>query len=244
MYYINTILITSDDNWLIVAGLNFFINIWNLNNYQQISILKGHSSGITAMALTTNNKYLVTGGNDYKIIVWNLQKFAIEAKMGKHLTTIRSLIITNDNKYILSASLGTIRIWNFNKKTQESVINFNESKHFLIAATNERKHLFVAGNDMVIKVLNLKTRKLESSFQAHSDRISCITSTKDLKFAASVGVDCNIILWNIEKKIIIGEIKNCGNISEMLFTKNNKYLLTCNEQYFKVLKTKGLSNNV
>ena len=57
-------MISSDDKIMYSGGLNCKIRIWNLENNQQIGMLRGHTNNIRCMTLSSDNKFLYSGSTD------------------------------------------------------------------------------------------------------------------------------------------------------------------------------------
>jgi FOG: WD40 repeat len=56
--------VTSDEKFVVSAGMQGTISVWNLNKKIIQYELKGHKGWISSLSLTINNKYILTGGSD------------------------------------------------------------------------------------------------------------------------------------------------------------------------------------
>ena len=58
---VTSIVITSDNKYIISGSSDCTIRIWNLLEKRQETVLKGHTSGVTSIAITSDNKYIISG---------------------------------------------------------------------------------------------------------------------------------------------------------------------------------------
>ena len=71
---ITSVLITSDNKYIISASYGRSIKIWNFQSRIQEGKLKGHTDQICSMAITSDNQFLVSGSADKTIRIWNINK--------------------------------------------------------------------------------------------------------------------------------------------------------------------------
>ena len=110
---VTSVLITSDNKYLITASYDTSIRIWNLHSKMQEYVFQGHSEWVTSIALTIDNKFIISASDDKNIIIWNFQEKIQEAILQGHQKYVKSVAVTSDNKYIVSGSADkTVRIWN------------------------------------------------------------------------------------------------------------------------------------
>ena len=64
---ITTIIVTSDNNYLISGSSDNTIRIWNFLEKKQESVLEGHTKSIQTLAITFDNKYIISGSKDKTI---------------------------------------------------------------------------------------------------------------------------------------------------------------------------------
>ncbi|OMJ70397.1 hypothetical protein SteCoe_31644 [Stentor coeruleus] len=126
---INSIVMTSDNHYIISGSNDKTIRIWNLLAERQSElVLKGHESRVSSVAITSDDKFIVSGSWDKTIRLWDMQKKCQEGIFLGHEDIINVVAVTNDKQFIVSGSGSelknednTVRIWNLNDKRQETV---------------------------------------------------------------------------------------------------------------------------
>ena len=69
---VNSLIVTSDNKYIISGSSDKTIRIWNLLEKRQERVLKGHKSEVNSIAVTSDNKYVVSCSCNNSISVWNL----------------------------------------------------------------------------------------------------------------------------------------------------------------------------
>ena len=70
--FVNTIVITSDNKYIISGSYDNTIRIWNLLNTRQKAVFDGHRDHVLQIAATFDNKYIIFSSLDRTIRIWNL----------------------------------------------------------------------------------------------------------------------------------------------------------------------------
>ena len=61
---VNSIALTSDNKYLISAGHDKTVRIWNFPENRQEAVLEGHTDSINCVAITSDSKYIASAGQD------------------------------------------------------------------------------------------------------------------------------------------------------------------------------------
>ena len=101
--------------YVISAGIDSIIRIWNMNDYSLINELTDHIGAVHSVAVITGNNYpaIISGGHDCDIRIWNLLTCELLAKLIGHKDPIRSLCVCCiPHMMIVSGSYDdTTRVW-------------------------------------------------------------------------------------------------------------------------------------
>ena len=66
-YRINTLVVTSDNKYIISGSFDNTIRIWNFLQKTQETVLEGHTSTINSVGVTSDNKFIISGSDDNTI---------------------------------------------------------------------------------------------------------------------------------------------------------------------------------
>ena len=94
--------------------------------------------------------------------------------------------------------------------------------------TNNGKYLISGSFDKTVRLWNFYERSLEYIFNGHTSFVVALALSNDNIHFVSRSHDETIILWNLLEKNIVSEwpCPYTANGS-LLFTNNNKYILSC-----------------
>ena len=116
-----SVILTKDDRYIVSGSrLDGTIKIWDFESGECIKTLKGHTSYVvSSVTLTKDDRYIVSGSNDETIKIWDFESGECIKTLKGHTSYVSSVTLTKDDRYIVSGSRldGTIKIWEFNRKT-------------------------------------------------------------------------------------------------------------------------------
>lgn len=95
-----------------VGGADLTIRLWDVQTHQCLQVLRGHKSGIRAIAFDRDGQRLASGSFDRTVRLWNLQTGQCLQTLHEHTNWVTSLTFSNDGQIVLSGSDDrTIKLW-------------------------------------------------------------------------------------------------------------------------------------
>ena len=86
---------------IVSASLDKTIKIWDINSFECIETLIGHTREVYAVAFIPSKQNIVSGGHSYSVIkVWNSTSFKCIANLTGNSKSIFALTILPDNENI------------------------------------------------------------------------------------------------------------------------------------------------
>ena len=184
-----------ENHILLSCGLDLRIMISNLKNKKQELIV--NMPILKAIALSHDCKYLISGWSD-KIISGSIfkkktQKFILEG----HKCPIKTIEITNDDKYIVSSDSETVRLWNFQKKSQISLFSIEIFDLIPPRITYDNKFIIASTNKTIVK-LNLLNWNEENAWVCEKCNIMSMSVTRSNKYIVTFGaLERCVNVWKI-----------------------------------------------
>ncbi|XP_007438144.1 telomerase protein component 1 [Python bivittatus] len=166
-----------------------------------LSILRGHTSGVTCCAFSLDGSYLATGSKDQALFLWDVRD-----PLQKNPSLLRSLLFCHQDwistcawigTMLLSGSNdGTVRLWD--PTTSECVQEFLGHQSPICGVTSEKDHVISVGRDGLLITWNLKGVE-ETRFLAHPSQTNHCTGfrdpwEKDFMLCAA-GADGTVKIW-------------------------------------------------
>lgn len=200
--------------------------VWKLHYQPSIELLvsPGHADAINEIVFSPDGKYYATGSNDLTLKIWNTNSGKLLGSINngsRHGSAgIKALAFSPDNQ-ILASQLNSNGIILYDVEALEEIgvikdleiLTFDENtltpEKFLEQSTGISKIVFsedgksLFSNDPFghIKIWDCTDRTLRQKLKLHQGIISDFILSKDGQFLLSVGLDQQLVIWNlIEQK--------------------------------------------
>ncbi|XP_070582909.1 telomerase protein component 1 [Erythrolamprus reginae] len=166
-----------------------------------LSILRGHTSGVTCCAFSLDGNYLATGSKDRALFLWDVRD-----PLQKTPSLLRSLLFCHQDwisscawigTMLLSGSNdGTVCLWDMT--TSKCIQKFLGHQSPICGITTEKEHVISMGRDGLLITWNLQGVE-ETRFFAHPSQTNHCTGFRDpwqKEFMlASAGADGTVKIW-------------------------------------------------
>jgi WD40 repeat protein len=229
----------SDGSYIITAGSDSSIIIWNADRrtiYRTLTGLKGRPN---AAVFSADNEYVLSGGKDNKVSMWDLAN--MPAKIVKtfegYSGPIKSIDVSPDGKYMATGSAnGTIRIWDLSSTNLVYELKEHNKDVNSVAFSPDGKTLASGGADGKIILWNVENGIMTGSQPAQKNGIHHIAFSPDGKLLASCGYDSEIIIWQLpglNNKVILKGHKDW--VQTIDFSPDSKSLISGGRDEFIIL---------
>ncbi|MEO3706366.1 serine/threonine-protein kinase [Trichormus azollae] len=226
---VSSIAISSDNKTIASSGKNL-IKLWNMNTYQQISVLNGHTQKVNVVAISPDGKTLVSASDDYTIKIWDLSTKKVIHTLNIHTDVVHAVAISKDGKTLVSASDDrTIKVWNLG--TGKLIRTLKGHSYWVRSVAISPNNFTLASGsfDKTIKLWNLTQEKPIHTLTPNLQTVTSLAFSPDGKILASASRDRKIKLWNIgtgkEIRTLPGQD---NNVTSLAFSPNGKTLVSGN----------------
>ncbi len=219
--------ISDDSKYLVSAGKDRLIIVWDGKTYEKLNVLKGHRDMITGLAFGKNTHTLFSGSFDRHVKVWNIEQMAYMDSLFGHTSSILSLDSYLGERAITSGLDCSVRVWKF---AEESQLVFNGHTGSIECVRVINNTYFVTGSqDGSVALWRLNKKKpIYILPNAHGG--SWITSlavlrSSDLVASGSHDGFINLYKFGGERLQLKVRIEAPGYINGMEFTRSGEYLV-------------------
>jgi WD40 repeat protein len=191
-----------DGTYVITAGADSSIIIWNADRrtiYRTLTGLKGRPN---VAVFSADNKFIMSGGKDNKVSMWDIGTMPtkIIKTFEGYTGPIKSLSVSRDGKYLATGSAnGTIKIWDLpSTNLVYDLKGHNKNKDInAVAFGPDDKILASGGADGTIILWNIENGIMLGSQPTYKNGIQHIVFSPDGKLLASCGYDNDIVIWQL-----------------------------------------------
>ncbi|MFY9226809.1 MAG: WD40 repeat domain-containing protein, partial [Blastocatellia bacterium] len=227
--------LTTDNRFLVTAGEDSQIRVWELNTGQEIFSLTAHQGIIFSLSLSKDNRYIISGDCYGTINIWELFTGKLLSSLKEHSGSVLALAVTLDNEKLVSASSDrTIKIWDFNSILDDpscpsSTHTLTEHKTIVNKLSLDDKYLISGGSDGTIKVWDLLSYLPINDFSGHDYSITGLSITSDNQHLISTSEDGKIKVWELASSSLLAVLtESASSINTVALTKDNQYIVTGN----------------
>jgi hypothetical protein len=237
----------SDGKYIITAGSDNSIIIWNAERriiYRTLTGLKGRPN---VVVFSPDDNFVYSGGLDNKVTIWAL---GTDPKIVKTIEEgfkgpIKSLAVSPDGKYLATGSIaGSVRLWDLqNTDLIYDLKGHNKNKDVnAVAFSPDGKTLASGGEDGILILWSVENGTIIGSQPAQKNGIKQIAFSPDGKLIASCGFDNFIYTWQLpglNNKVALSGHSNW--VQTIDFSPDSKTLISGGRDEFIILwdVTKG-----
>ncbi|KAG5438784.1 hypothetical protein PCANB_002504 [Pneumocystis canis] len=174
--------------------------IWNLQTYRPLYILKEHEKPVIYVDWSPSDELILTCGQDHMAKLWDVESGVCIRTITHHKDFVTSCSWLPDGSGFITASLDMdVILWN----TDGVIIHqWKGSRVYDLAVTPDGKKFIAGGTEKMLHVYNLLNKTLEFSFLMQSD-LTCVSISKDSKFAIINVSSQEVYLWDLEKMQVV-----------------------------------------
>jgi WD40 repeat protein len=187
---------------LISGGTDRTIRVWRYPDYNCITTLRGHTSGI--LCLVTISSTLIasaSGGNDSVIRVWectdeHTSTWTIKHVLQGHDGNINCLCYTSKHELLSGGDDYDIRVWNIDTGECVRVLNGKQGWVWSLCETRDGYVISSGQYNRLIAVWDISQGTCVKQFSLQHRGVSSVIQLSDFLFARSADDWC-IHIWDI-----------------------------------------------
>jgi WD40 repeat protein len=142
--------ISPSGNYLICAGMDEYIRVFDLKKKKSIGDMSGHTGCVTALSFVGND-YIMSASEDCTIIIWSVKNWKKMHILGGHKNTINDFTVHPSGKLAASVSKdNTMKIWNLVHGRCAFTRRLRGPADKIIWHSTQEKYAMVVGNELQI----------------------------------------------------------------------------------------------
>jgi energy-coupling factor transporter ATP-binding protein EcfA2 len=247
--YPNRVLaLSGDEQYLANGSDSSFMQIFNLSNNRATTV-RGHKGFVNDIKFLPDDSGFISASADKTLRITNHKTGQSEVLVTLPFD-LKKLAISADSKWLVGASSKgqVVRVDIAARKYE--VIADEAPNRVLSIALNPASTLVAYGVEVLgdnnqtlrgtVKIYDVASQKVTKQLSGHKSGISDLEFSPDGLLLASAGLDKKLQMWVVEHEedLPIEMTNNNGNIWDIAFTKDNKYLIaSCNAGEIRIWPT-------
>jgi WD40 repeat protein len=232
---------TPDGRYLISAGENKLIRVWELETGRSVRILRdslgaGGEGKILAMALSPDGQWLAVGGlfdgtSDEKTAVrlYDFVNGQLKAQLKGHTSAVLALGFSSDSRLLVSGGFDeTAILWDVTSQQRLHTLSGHTGHIYVAAITKDNQRVVTGSSDQTLRLWQVEDGVPLATLEGHTDEVVAMAiSPRDGIIVSSTWED-SIHLWDGYTGDYIKILANSEvNANRLAFSPNGRYLVSC-----------------
>jgi len=192
-----------DGVWMALAGYNAPIELWDVETWQVVRTLAGHTDRVFGIAFSPDSILLASGSgmgpsdvSDFTVRLWDVAGGRERHVLQGHRGDVHAVAFSPDGALLASASIDyTVRLWDVQSGEVVHTLNHRDGL-WDVAFSPDGKLLASAGVEHQVRLWDVASGRLLRSLR-HDDEVMAVAFSPDGTLLASGGYDHQVHLWGI-----------------------------------------------
>ena len=194
---VRTLAVVPDGSWLVSAGDDATVRVWDVATGAPRHTLTGHTSAIRALAVVPDGSWLVSASRDTTVRVWDVATGTARHTLIGHTGSVGSVVIATDGTWLASAGTdGVVRAWD----AVSGAVRYAASGHLdwvlALVIAEDGSWLASSGQDQTVRIWDATTGAHRHTFTGHSGTVGALAVARNRSWLASSGSDGTVRIWD------------------------------------------------
>ena len=192
---------TSEDlHFFVSGGTDGNVRVWRMSNRQLVVQFSEHHKSVAKVLVDLNNpQFIHSVGVDCSVLSYDMKA---NRKVISHIVNggmMHDMTQRRDGEFELITVDASGRLLHWDCDIRDPVLSIQDPGKVAIrccAVSPSGRFMAFAGDDMIVKVINLHNSEIISLGQGHSDSVQCMSWTPDERQLVTGGADFSMCVWN------------------------------------------------
>lgn len=200
--FVSSVCALDGGDWICTGSNDSTICVYASGNIEPFTVLKGHTSTVSALAAGIDNGVLLSGSWDKTARIWKIAGFGDSSSivLQGHEAAVWAVSALKSGKYVTGSADRSIIYWSSTGDKLKVLKGHKDCVRGLLSLPNDS--LISAGNDAVIKFWN-EDGECVRELHGHTNYIYSIAFNKGLgeQTLVSGGEDSTLRMWNSDGEL-------------------------------------------
>ncbi|MES0384957.1 MAG: serine/threonine-protein kinase [Hyphomicrobium sp.] len=221
---------SDDGRWIVTAGKDATIKIWDAAQHSLIRTIELDDGGATALALY--GKRALTGHANGKVVLWGLERGEKLATVQRNEANIWAVAFLGDpDRFAVASHDWRVTLWDVRQQSAPlSVLEGHDNAVQALAVAPGRQLLASGSADKTVRLWDLKSLKRKRTYRGQRDFITALAFSQDGKRLAGSALDGRIRLWSTLSRRTLRLLRgHKGKVEDLAFSPSGTLLASAGE---------------
>jgi WD40 repeat protein len=241
--------VTPGGKYAISGSWDKTLRVWDIETWECIRTLTGHTDSVFALAVTPDGKYVISASKDKTLRVWDIETWECIRTLKGYEAAVTDLAVTPyGRRAIFGLHNGEIRVWDTEGDPNEwesvKTLGKHEDIVWTVAVTPDSKYAISGSKDKTLRVWDIEKGRPIETLKGHEDTVNDVAVTPDGKYAISSSNDKTLRVWDIKTWKYIRTLKGHKKaVRDVAITPDGKSAISGSvDKTLRVWNTKGDPN--
>jgi WD40 repeat protein/uncharacterized caspase-like protein len=196
--HVSSMDISDDGEFLVSAGWDNTVRLWNARTGQEIRRFEGHADVVRSVALSSDGSLLLTGSADKTARLWDTFSGRKLLQLEGHVQPVTAVVFSPDNAWFATGSEDmTVRVWDAENGKEIRRLSGLDGEVKSLAVSPDSLHI-LTGSGTTAQLWSLRAGRETRRFEGHLAGISSVAISPNGKFALTGSLDKTVRLWDIK----------------------------------------------
>jgi len=210
--------------FLATAGEDNAIRLWDIPDGIEIRTIEAHGGDVRALAFDPDGDAFASASWDKSVKIWKTADCSTLAAVTAHDGPVNCLAFSPDGKLLYSGSDdSTIKIYNSPGGSVKGTLkpDMGDIKALAVSPAG-----LIAAGGVELQLLDASGKLLHDN-DSYLYGVRCLAFSPDGKrLAVATGMEKRLEIWDTEKLVETGSVKDTDWVNCVTFTPDGKYLVT------------------
>jgi hypothetical protein len=202
------------------------LRLWDLAGRQLLSVLKGHTETVSAVAFAPDGRSVVSASWDRSARLWDIASSRTLRSFEGHAEQLSCASVSPDGTTLLTGSWdSTLRLWQIANGRELRVLEGHSANVAAAAFGPDGKFVVSAGWDGALRAWDVATGECASVLQGHENNVGCLAVSPSGRQIVSGGVDTTVRVWDLRAGRALRALAGHGaEVTSVGFSPDGRYV--------------------